>query len=83
MLLPTKGLSPDRSLLFVGAQVLRNLKTPTTVSSLWTAVQADRRDVDLHAPITYDWFVLALDFLYTIQTITFDEYRRIARRQAR
>ena len=81
MLLPTKGLSPDRSLLFLGAQVLRYLSTPTTVSSLWTAVQTERRE-SRDTSLTYDWFILSLDFLYSTGAIHFDEYQRVTRREA-
>jgi hypothetical protein len=81
MLLPTKGLSPDRSLLFIGAQILNCLTKATTVSSLWTAVQQERRASAGFAPLTYDWFVLSLDLLFSLGTIRMDEYQRVVRRE--
>ena len=35
MLLPTKGISPDRALLTIGSDLLIVLRRPTTVSALW------------------------------------------------
>jgi hypothetical protein len=79
MLLPTKGLSPDRSLVFLGGQVLLRLGAPTTVSSLWTGVRSDRGREPGFAPLTYDWFLLSLDLLYVVGAVQLDEYGRIAR----
>ena len=68
MILPTKHLSESRCLIGVGAQILAYLNEPKTVSGLWGAVKAQKKtDGSLH--ITYDWFILALDFLYAIQAI--------------
>ena len=59
MILPTKRIDADRSLLGLGARVLRRLERPKTVSRLWEEISRDegRR-------VTYDWFVLSLDLLF-------------------
>ena len=66
MILPTKHIRPDRSLLGVGAQVLALLESPTTMSRLWDEFRTRPAGTGASAPISYRWFVLALDFLYTI-----------------
>lgn len=68
MILPTKHLSESRCLIGVGAQILTYLDEPKTISGLWGAVKAEK-NVDGTQHITYDWFILALDFLYAIQAI--------------
>lgn len=70
MILPTKRLTADRALLTLGAEVLAALSEgERTVSQTWSEIHR-RRDESLRlAPITYDWFVLALDFLFTIDAI--------------
>jgi hypothetical protein len=72
MILPTKHVSADRALIGVGAEVLRILKRPMTMSRLWDEVR-DRRTVDVpNAPIDYQWFVLSLDFLFLIGAVDFE-----------
>ena len=61
MILPTKGIGPDRALLSVGAGILRSLAEPKTVSHLWAEV---RKQNESSLQISFDWFVLALDLLY-------------------
>ena len=63
MILPTEHLRPESSLLGVGAEILDNLRGPVNVSTLWDRVRA-RTVQSRTAPITYAWFVLALDLLY-------------------
>ena len=60
MILPTKHLRPDRALLAVGADLLVSLREPMTVSRLWDDVRSNRGDAGEPAPISYDWFILAL-----------------------
>ncbi len=79
MILPTKGISPDRALLSVGGEVLDLLPEPTTVSRLWHDLMQRRTQRDQQAPVTYDWFVLALDFLFAIGAIELDERTLIRR----
>lgn len=77
MILPTKGVAADRALLSIGADVLRKLDRPKTVSLLWDSVR-DRRS-SLLETVSYDWFLLSLDLLYTLGAIDFED-GRLARR---
>ena len=74
MILPSKQLSEERALLSVGAAVLRFLDEPKTVSRVWDDF---RKTSDTHglSSVTYDWFVLALDLLYTLEAIDFERGR--------
>jgi hypothetical protein len=72
MILPTKHIHPDRALLAVGGDLLVSLREPMTVSRLWDNVRAERGGHDEPAPISYDWFVLALDLLFMVGAIEFD-----------
>ena len=62
MILPSKHISQEKALLTVGAELLRHLDRPKTVSALW-------EDMRHSVPVSYDWFVLALDLLYAINAI--------------
>ncbi len=75
MILPTKRLSQDRSLLYVGAQILRLVDEPKTVSRLWQDLQTIRSTESDLAPLTYDWFVLALDLLFAINAVKVERGR--------
>lgn len=70
MILPSKHLSHDRALLTVGAHVLSFLTRAKTVSALWEELKLHgARQAVLPRYITYDWFLLSLDFLYLIGSI--------------
>lgn len=71
MILPSKHLPRDRALLTVGGQVLTFLTRPKTVSALWEELnkQAEGLVAALPRRISYDWFLLALDLLYALDTI--------------
>jgi len=71
MILPTKRLSDDRALLTVGAEVLRLLDEPKTVSRAWEDLKQVRAS-SYREPLAYDWFVLALDLLYTLKAVEFE-----------
>lgn len=67
MILPTKHIPAENSLLGVGALLLKYLERPRTVTALWEqAKQAPNVG-------TFERFTLALDFLYTIGSIEFDK----------
>ena len=70
MILPTKHIPIDRSLLGVGAEILDELSESKTVSTLWNDLQLRRGDRVGRLP--YDWFLLALGFLFTLDALTFD-----------
>lgn len=63
MILPTKHIPLDRSLLGAGAVLLQLLETPQTPTAIW--------DLARHAPeiAAYGRFVLTLDFLYAVGAI--------------
>jgi len=69
MILPTKRLHQNRALLTVGAEVLRRLSEPKTVSKLWDEIQKSYRGRVGSPTLTYDWFILSLDFLFALNAI--------------
>lgn len=69
MILPTKRLSPSRSLIVVGAEIIRLLDEPKTVSRLWHDLKQERAKKGGISLLTYDWFVLTLDFLCALDGI--------------
>jgi len=75
MILPTKHISPENSLLGVSALVLKNLNKPRTITSLWEDVRK------LTQVGTYQRFILSLDLLYLMEVIELEEglLRRVKR----
>lgn len=73
MILPTKHLPTERSLLGIGAEVLSFLDRPKTVSRLWGDIQESRGDAANKLP--FDWFVLAINLLYMIDAIEMNRGR--------
>ncbi len=70
MILPTKHLEPDRSLLGVGADCLRLLDHPKTVSRLWDDYKLYRTGSWRGSSrVTFDWFLLALDLLFAVGAV--------------
>lgn len=63
MILPTKHISLQTSLLGAGAAILRQLNSPHTATALWEQV---RKSPEI---TVYGRFILALDFLFTIGAI--------------
>ena len=78
MILPTKGIAPDRCILGVGGDVLGLMQDePIGVSTLWERYTKYRKRRGLDAPVAFDWFILALDFLYMIGAIGLDDRGRL------
>lgn len=71
MILPTKGISPQRALVTLGADILGLLPQPKTVSRLWD----DFRKTKPEGSVTFDWFVLSLDLLFLMGVVEFDSGR--------
>lgn len=71
MILPTKHLSPERSLLAISAQVVSILDESKTVSRLWEEFSETRSRADNRAPVSYDWFVLSLNLLFILGAVEF------------
>lgn len=82
MILPTKGITPDRSILAVGSDLLDILDSPLSVSNLWSRYLDLRKQVELESPVNFDWFILTLDFLFTIGAITLDDRGRLVKHRA-
>lgn len=67
MILPGKHLKQDRTLLGIGAVILKNLEDGQTVSELWEVVK--KSHVAASVPLSFDWFALSLSFLYAIDVV--------------
>jgi hypothetical protein len=72
MVLPTKHLALNRSLLGIGADVLVLLQQPISVSRMWEEFKQTREGSEANR-VPFDWFILALDLLYMVGAV---EYRR-------
>lgn len=60
MIIPTKGINPNKALLTVSGQIINMLDEPMTVSKLWTSFR-DQISTNEESAIGFDWFVLSLD----------------------
>jgi len=69
VILPAKHLRRDRALLDIGADVLAQLDEKRTVSELWHRVRTTYEIRSSTVPISFDWFILTLSFLYSISAI--------------
>lgn len=66
MILPTKHITNERSLLGVGADIIAIIqKRPETISSIWNKIRQKKK----RTPISYRWFILSLDLLYIMGAI--------------
>ena len=63
MILPTKHIATQNSFLGLGAEVLRKLQRPMSVTGLW------ERLGEIPELATFDRFVLVLDLLYIFGAI--------------
>ena len=69
MILPSKSISPERSLIALGSEILGLLRqSPLTISSVWTELHVSEKTIR-STPTGFDWFVLALDMLYALDAI--------------
>ncbi len=74
MIFPSKHISQEKALLTVGAELLKNLDKPKTVSAIWEDVRQSASETQGDVThIRYDWFILALDLLFTIDAIEIHE----------
>jgi len=74
MILPTKHISQENALLSIGSHILKLLSKEKTVSALWEEILVTHRDKQKsNSGMSYDWFVLTLDFLYTIKAIELND----------
>lgn len=82
MILPTKGIAPDRSILGVGGDLLGLIDGSVGVSTLWARYMEYRNRHGLEAPVTFDWYALALDFLFMIGAVGLDDKGRLVKHRA-
>ncbi|WP_343008518.1 ABC-three component system middle component 6 [Parolsenella catena] len=83
MILPTKGIASDRSILGVGGDVLEMMRDePIGASTLWERYAKYRKKYGYDASVTFDWFVLALDFLFMIGAVELDDRGRLVKHHA-
>ena len=69
MILPSKTVPPERSLIALGSEVLELLRDSSlTVSSVWTELHVNEK-ATRSIPASFEWFVLALDMLYALGAI--------------
>ncbi len=69
MILPTKHIRAERAIIGIGGKLLELLHESMTVSALWDVFR-QRRTIEVpSAPISYDWFVLTLGFLFMIGAV--------------
>jgi ABC-3C biological conflict system middle component len=67
LILPGKHLQQSRALLGVGAEILGHLDEERTISELWERIRSARGPAAIQ--LSFDWFVLALTFLYAVAAI--------------
>lgn len=67
MILPDKNICLEYSLFGCGALVLDGIKDSSTISDLWNKVRTQK------VFVSYDKFLLTLDYLFMINAIEFKE----------
>lgn len=67
MIIPTKHIKLENSLLGLGAEILKHLDKPKTISTLWEQLKS------LKGIKSYEVFTLALDFMYLLGVIEFSK----------
>ncbi|GGL27138.1 ABC-three component system middle component 6 [Nocardia jinanensis] len=80
MITPTKGISPQRALLSIGAQVVQAVEAPVTVSQAWSRLLEWRTAHEHRDSIPFWWFALSLDVLYALGLATLDDDLLVIRR---
>lgn len=73
MILPTKHLPTERSLIAIGADIVGLLDEPKSVSKLWLDFQKLNEQRNLR--LTFDWFTLAISMLYAIDAVEQSDHR--------
>lgn len=79
MFLPTKGITHERALITVGAEVLDILQVPTSVSGLWEQYNRRAASHTDRSKITFDWFSYALAGLFAVEAVDWTEDGRLRR----
>lgn len=71
MILPSKHVRIERSLLGVGAEILRTLDRPQTMAALWDKMRQSSNSDERASALNYSWFILALDLLFMLGLVAF------------
>jgi len=66
MILPTKGISADRSLLAIGEAIIADMEQPKSVTEAWEDFQADWQRRRIAERVNFDWFSLAISMIYAL-----------------
>ena len=67
MIIPTKHITIENSLLGIGAELLQRMNKPKTVSTLWDQSKS------IKGIKSYEVFTLTLDFMYLLGVIEFNK----------
>lgn len=63
MIMPSKYVREEEAIIGVGSILLQHIKNNINISTLWENVKTN------HIVVTFDRFVIALDFLYILGII--------------
>lgn len=66
MILPTKHLSTDRSLINLSAEISNMFDNEVALSNLWEKFQKSRQN---KPQVSFEWFALSLDLLFIMGRI--------------
>lgn len=69
MILPTKHIIPRRALITVASEIYELINNRSTVSSIWNDLQDQHNQSLRYGDVSYDWFILSIDFLFIIGAI--------------
>jgi hypothetical protein len=83
MILPGKHIRQDRALISVGGDILAVLDSRMSVSDVWRKVQKLREAREGASPLSFDWFVLALTFLFAVSAVVQDGDKILSARAKR
>ena len=75
MILPTRNIAPERALLTIAGTIFERLSEPATISRIWD----DIREEHHKRPIAYPWFLLAMDLLFVLGLVWFDQNGLLSR----
>jgi hypothetical protein len=79
VILPTKEVPASKALITVGGEILEILdESSLSMSGLWLQVSEDRAKSSM-TRISFDWFVLALDLLYSLGAVRLTDLGLIGR----
>ena len=76
MILPTKNISSDRALLTLAGKVFDVLSSPRTVSGVWDEFRMQQEA----RPVSYAFFILAIDLLFLMKLISLGDDGLLRRR---